>query len=82
MNFLGYRVLFGVYKSWLYTPKKKKTKKKKKNSGGPDFDTDKLFWGSPCYWDKKLVDPRRTQLPGMHSIAPPAMARRESATSS
>jgi len=24
MNFLGYRVLFGVYKSWLYTPRRRR----------------------------------------------------------
>ncbi len=28
MNFLGYRVLFGVYKSWLYTPRRRRRRRR------------------------------------------------------
>jgi hypothetical protein len=66
------------------TPNKKKKKKtkKKENSGGPDLTLTSFFGVLLVIETKKLVDPRRTQLPGMHSTAPAAMARRESATSS
>jgi hypothetical protein len=43
MNFLGYRVLFGVYKIWLYT------QEEEEELWGPWPDTNKLFLGSPCY---------------------------------
>jgi hypothetical protein len=35
------------------------TQEEEEELWGPWPDTNKLFLGSPCYWDKKLVNPRR-----------------------
>ncbi len=64
MNFLGYRVLFGVYKSWLYTQQEKEEEDEEEGElWGSWLDTNKLFWGSPCYWDKKACRPKKNTTP-------------------
>ncbi len=86
MNFLGYRVFFGVYKSWLYTQEEEEEEQQQQQQQlwGPWPDTKQAFLGFSLLLRQKACRPKKsTTSRGVHciAIAPSAMARKESATS-
>ncbi len=62
MNFLGYRVLFGVYKSWLYTQEEEE-EEEEEELWGPWPDTNKLFWGFSLLLRQKACRPKKNTTP-------------------